>query len=237
MNSAEYYRALYERQGKILEETCASARFESHARSHQFLDDLETWIEILKARPEVVLLAKAKNELQAGLSLLTTGHYRYAFVSLRAALELALATLSHSVEYLSHRQWLSGRKDIVWASLIDPDGGVLSTEFCREFAPGLVDEAKHVAGLAKAAYRSCSEYVHGNWGVEKDLPQMFNFSQDLFDAWHSKAADVRFAMLFALAMRYLEEMDNAEMIQLEACLQDYLGHLPPIRNALANAKA
>jgi hypothetical protein len=236
MDCAEYYRVLYKRQGEILDATCASSGFTAHAESHQFLTDLQAWCEVLAAREEVVLLRKAKNEFQAGLSLLATGHYRYAFVSLRSSLELSLAHIEHSANFLFHLQWKNGRKDIVWSALVDSESGVLSSTFSREFAPALASEATHVTTLARSVYRTCSEYAHGNALLDDVVPPMFEFSDSLFGGWHVAAGSVRYVIMFALVVRYLERLSVDDVLKLEQCLQEQMGHLQFVRDVLARAK-
>lgn len=237
MDCAEYYEALYARQGVILGLTCEHEDFKLHAESHAFLTDLQTWITILAPHPEVLLLTKAMKEFQAALSLLTTGHYRYAFVSLRSSLELSLAAIQHSGNTLSHLQWRNGRRDIVWASLVDEETGVLSVTFCREFAPQLEAEVKHVASLARSVYRSCSEYAHGNAALDGVVPAIFEFSADLFRNWHEAASNVAYVMLFALAMRYLGGLAQKQIQEVEQSLQDHMGHQQFVRDVLARSRA
>lgn len=236
MDCAEYYRALYKRQGEILDATCASADFTRHAESHQFLTDLQTWCEALSDRDEVVLLNKAKNEFQAALNLITTGHYRYAFVSLRSSLELSLAHVEHSANLFFHLQWKNGRKDIVWNALVDNESGVLSGKFALEFAPTLVSEVTHVATLARAVYRTCSEYAHGNATLDSAVPPIFELSNKLFREWHESADSVRYVIMFLLTMRYLERLSVADVLKLEQCIQEQMGHLQLVRDVFARAK-
>lgn len=237
MDCAEYYEALYEQQGKILDLTCEHEDFTLHAISHAFLAELQTWVRILEPRAEMRLLTKAMNEFQAALSLLTTGHYRYAFVSLRSALELSLAAIQHSGNLFEHLQWRNGHRDIVWASLVDVENGVLCVTFCREFAPPLEAEVKHVNSLARSVYRSCSEYAHGNAALDAELPAIFDFSAELFRKWHETAQNAAYVIFFALTMRYLNELDDKQLQQVEQHLQEQMGHNNFVRDVLARPRS
>ncbi|MBX3230789.1 MAG: hypothetical protein KIT84_01120 [Labilithrix sp.] len=197
------------------------------------MSDMQLWIDVLADRDESLLLKKAQAEFQVALSLLSIGSYRYAFVALRSCLELALTGVQHSAHALWHSQWKAGRRDIVWASLSDDSDGVLSPTYAKEFAPGLESETRHVAAIAKSAYRQCSEFVHGNLAVDELVSNVYVFSQNSFKRWHEVAENVQFVIVFALAMRFLSRLDSTQLAVLEQCLIERLGHLTVVREFLS----
>lgn len=237
MKCADYYRELHRQEGRVLEAACVSADFHLQGDAHQFLHELDDWIASLKERPEVRVLKKAALEYQSALLLVAVGHFRSAFFGLRSTLELGLTTIDHSARLISHRQWLIGERDIQWAHLVDTENGVLSKPFCKCFFGELADEITHLNGLARTVYRNCSEYVHGNPTQDVLLPLLLEFSADVFVRWHDLAKSVRYTIFFALAMRYLLEMDAASLEKLEPSLVDQLGHLVPIQQFLASPRA
>jgi len=198
------------------------------AASHSFIADLEAWQkEIIRDRPEAVLLASALSEYQFGLLAVVQGQYRQAFMALRLALELLLGTVFLSANELELRIWLRGQRDIVWSSLVDADSGPLSKKFAKAFYEELAEEAPHYRTMAEKVYRECSEFVHGN--AQAKLGGTLIYQPTVFRDWHSKAKTIRLVASFALCVRYVRLADSSTCSRLEAVLMENLGHLAAIR--------
>jgi hypothetical protein len=213
----------------VLGDSFSGVRGEKVAKSHAFVQDLALWVSVLDGRPEASVLQCAAREYQFALLSVVTGHYRSAFSALRLALELGLACVQWSANERELREWRVGKRDSNWNAVADQDNGVLSKQFVRLFTDGLADEAPHYRGAAVAVYRECSEYVHGNAHTHHCIPANLAFDESSFDAWMSKGSVVRLVTTFALAARYLEDLDSAVRQRLEGTLLDHLGHSVAIR--------
>jgi hypothetical protein len=202
------------------------------AKSHAFIADLELWISELDSRSAVSVLEAASREYQFSLLALALGQYRAAFSALRLTLELSFAAVQWSTNERELREWTNGLRDCNWSALIDKENGVLSTNFVRLFADGLEPEAAQYRGAAAAAFRECSEYVHGNAAANRHLPQQIAFEESIFDAWHTKASAVRLVISFGLAVRFLLDLEQPARARLESMIMDHLGHSAGLRAIL-----
>ena len=227
-----HYTQLHSRCGEVLNESFAEAHSASMAKSHAFVADFALWITELGTRPEVPVFQAALREYQFSLLAVSFGQYRAAFSALRLSLELCLAAILWSTNERELREWKRGQRDSNWNVLIDRENGVLSKQFIRLFSDGLAAETAQYAGSAAAVYRECSEYVHGNANTHLVLPEQISFDASSFDSWHQKASVVRLTTSFALAARYLSDLDAAARARLEAMLLDYLGHSVGVRAIL-----
>jgi hypothetical protein len=199
------------------------------ARSHAFVADLAQWIDELKNRSEVAVLQAGAREYQFSIVSLSFGQYRAAFAALRLSLELLLAGVLWSTNERELREWKRGLRDSNWAGLIDGDNGVLSKQFVRLFSEPLADEAPIYRGLAITLYRECSEYVHGNAHTHTELSEKIIFDGDTFEAWHKRASSMRLVISFALAARYLSDLEELGRANLETMVLDRLGHSMGVR--------
>ena len=199
------------------------------ARSHAFVADLALWIKHLQDRSETVVLRAALREYQFAIVALAFGQYRAAFAALRLSLELFLAAIRWSASERELREWMRGERDSNWATLIDSENGVLSKNFIRLFSETLADEAPSYSGTAAKLYRECSEFVHGNAHTHLELPEQLAFSGPVFDSWQAKASSMRLVTSFALAARYLSDLNTSSRSSLESMLLAHLGHSPGVR--------
>jgi hypothetical protein len=227
-----HYTQLHTKCGDVLGESFAGERAAAMAKSHAFIADLAMWIGEMGTRSEAPVLQASLREYQFSLLALSFGQYRAAFSALRLSLELCFASIQWSANERELREWKRGQRDSNWASLIDPENGVLSKQFVRLFCEGLADEAVRYRASAGAVYRECSEYVHGNANTNAALPEQISFDGPSFDAWHQKASVVRLTTSFALAARYLSDLDATARGRLEGMILDHLGHSVGVRAIL-----
>ncbi len=232
MSSAcrSHYEQLHAASAAVLGDSFEGPRGELVAKSHAFVQDLALWVSVLEGRSEATVLQSAAREYQFALLSVVTGQYRSAFASLRLALELGLACVQWSANERELREWRLGKRDSNWNALADQESGVLSKQFVRLFTDGLAEEAPHYRGAAVAVYRECSEYVHGNAHTHRCIPANLTFDESTFDAWMRKGSVVRLVTTFALAARYLADLDGAARQRLETTLLDHLGHSVAIRS-------
>jgi hypothetical protein len=120
---------------------------------------------------------------------------------------------------------------------MEPENGVFSKRFARAFCPDLESHVLRLGGVARKVYRECSECVHGNTPKSVPLRSELGFDQPVFEIWHSKADLVAFVAHFALAMRYLTELDKESLAALEGFLVDRVGHITEIRERIGGPVA
>lgn len=227
--STAFYQALNGTCGTILDQSLVGERAIRHGKSHAFLTEIASWLDVIGNRPETFLLKSSAKEWQHSLLSLAQGQYAQAFRGLRLVLELDLQAIYLSSRAVELREWLESRKDTVWGEITDGDNGVFSARFARAFAPELEVHRKHYGGLAAKLYRECSECVHGNVPQQIALPEIFEFSDTVFGLWHQKADVAALIITFGLFLRYFRELGEGGKTSLEAILLDRLGHLPEVR--------
>ena len=226
----DHYNEMHSACGRILEESfSAPERVSLQGQSHQFLAELEDWVQVIGSRPEAILIERAAHEYQFALLALAQGHYRHAFKGLRLVLELILQTVHLSAHTIDLLEWLDGRKDTVWSALVS-DGGVLSPRYSNVFFAEMKDQVQHFRAIAKKLYRECSETVHGNIPKLIPTPQKLEFSQESFNLWHEKAELLALTTTFVLTMRYLLHIPRDDALKLETALICRLGHISAVRN-------
>ena len=223
------YLQLHSSCGNIVNESFDADTENRQSANHHFIRDFETWLEELQDRPEHALLQAALLEYQDALLAVVQGQYRQAFMGLRFFLELGLGAILFSSDELGLRLWFRGERDIVWSKIVNNDTGVFSKCFMRAFNEALVDDAPEYQAIAELLYRECSEYVHGNFATLTFLPKTAVFDRNVYLDWHDKAKSARLVIVFALCARYLEQMDQGSLQNLESAILDELGYVTAIR--------
>ena len=225
----DYYRQLHAYCGEVLAQTFQADQSGLHATSHQFIDDLTRWYEVLKARPEGKMFLAGVSEYQFALLAVVFGQYRQAYMSLRLSMELLLGSVLYSANELTLRLWMKGSQDLVWASLMSVDNGVFSKSFVGAFYEELADSARQYGAIAESIYRECSEFVHGNAQTHSTESGKVLFQEQIFQDWNGVAKSFRLVTSFALCARYVRLMETDQRKDLEPILLDSLGHIPAIR--------
>jgi len=201
------------------------------AESYLFAADLDAWSSAIDGQLEVSLLQTAASEYVLAILNVCQGQYRNGFKGLRLVLELCLQCTHLSANLVLRAEWLRGEKDTIWATLVDPENGPLSSRSCRAFFPDLSEHVGHFRQMAQTLYRELSECIHGNVPNHIPLPTSLAFSQETFDLWQSKARLVRLVVHFAFALTYLNSLPATKRSLLEAAVKDQLGHIAAIRGA------
>jgi|AGTN01.2.fsa_nt_gi hypothetical protein len=220
------YIELHDRLGTILQETLEDPESQMLAKHYAFVIELQEWHSSLEGRKENALFEESIREYQFAMLALMQGTYRHAFMSLRLFLELSLSSIFLSTNSLHLQEWIQGRFDTKWSSIVDAEAGLLSKRFARAFFPELVNFVDSHNGMAIKAYRECSEFVHGNFQTHgRDL----SYDREVVSAWCSKADVVATVVVFALCLRYLNELETASLGRLETSVMNRLGHFADIR--------
>lgn len=228
----EYYRQLHNGIAASIDKIEINDLLSDFTSAHAKSEDIHLWLDVLSRKREVAIFEVAFKEYNFALLCLVQGFYRQAFSSLRLFLELALSAVKLSTNELDLRMWFLGKKDIIWAEVVDDDKGLFSNSYMTTFCPELLGEAKHVQGLSKKLYRECSEFVHGNHASNKELAMAIGFSKDIFQSWVQKSKSSFFIVQYVLAVRYINDLSKECVLKIESSLVDELGHINGFRTLL-----
>ncbi|OLF39699.1 hypothetical protein, partial [Psychrobacter sp. Rd 27.2] len=160
MNIQEYFTKLNKESQAIFEKSILYN--EQLGKAHHFASCIFEFSEYIPDPLEKNMFVTVSAQLESATLNLTVGMYRQAFASLRLALEMGLGTIHFSVHKMELNEWLDGRADIKWSSLIDEYNGVLSQRFAKAFLKELSGKIDDYRKQASSTYRKLSEFVHGN---------------------------------------------------------------------------
>jgi hypothetical protein len=197
---------------------------------HQKVEELGFWREALSNRPESIALQSAISEAAVGAFLLMSGLYRPAFVSLRLFFELSLATVHFSSNRLELAEWVQGRRDVSWSSLIDQEHGVLSLRYADAFFPELRESVRTYNAIGAKTYRELSEYVHGNYNTWASTDRKIEFDANLHDRWATLFDSANTVVTYSLALRFLKEIGRSDLTRILEITDGSLGYIEPIRD-------
>ncbi len=234
MNIQEYFSKLNEESQTIFKESIlASGQL---GRAHHFASCIYEFSEYIPDPLEKGMFVTVSTQLESATLNLTLGMYRQAFASLRLALEMGLGATHFSIHKMELNEWLDGRADIKWSSLVDEENGVLSKRFSKAFFSELSNEMSSYRDKAISTYRKLSEFVHGNnetW-VKSGLKVSYN--KDLFDAYFIHLTAVSEVLIFITTCRYVKLFDDAALESLQF-IPEELNHIPVIREVFGGPKA
>lgn len=206
---------------------------ELHTRSHNYLLDFETLHKSISHRKEQVIFSTAIKEYQLAMLALSASLYRYAFSGLRLSFELMLSTFLLSAKEIELNQWLRGKRDLNWNSIVDNERGLFSKNFISAFSEEMTEDGKEFGAIAVSLYREFSEFIHGNYSKEASLGTKIAFNENLFKHWHAQAETVRLIVVFGWASRYLFEIDPKAKAETSDILNETLGTLKGVQLYLA----
>lgn len=230
------FRHLHEQCSGVVEQSLSGGNAALWGELYVFACDIDAWKKAMAGNPESTLIDIAAREYMSAMLNVCQGQYRNGFKGLRLVLELCLQSTYLSANLVARSEWLNGKQDTIWASLIDENEGPLSKRFCDAFFPDLVDHVKPFRELAKTLYRELSECIHGNIPSHIPLPQNIDFSQDTFNLWHSKAKTLKLVVYFAFSMRFLNDLSSDDKLALEASVNQQLGHISAVRTVFEEVK-
>ncbi|MCS3869646.1 hypothetical protein J3D55_002562 [Chryseobacterium ginsenosidimutans] len=220
MTTIEYYKEAGSTVTNILHESLSNTDLELFNSNHSFLADFESWLEILKDRPEISIFKNAIKEYQISQLSCSLGLYQQAFMGLRFFLERTLVAIMFSAKEIELNLWKIGERDTYWSELMDDEKGVFSKKFCRAFFSELDSEISHFKAITKKVYRECSEYVHGNLSVIDKIPEGLEYSEELFIEWNTLANIIKRIVLFSICLRYLKFLKTEDYKEIEASISE-----------------
>ncbi|MFQ2858314.1 hypothetical protein ACK3YY_12945 [Aeromonas caviae] len=184
---------------------------------------------------EKKILQTVSSQMETATFSACKGMYRQAFVSLRLALEMGLASAYFSVHKLELHEWLDGRGDIKWSSLICEHEGVFSTRFSQAFFKEFGQDISSYRDKAKDVYRQLSEYVHGNNETWESSEIELRFDSNKLDLYFLRTKEVSEIILFVLSCRYLKSFSYHVLDSLEF-IPEEMNHLGYVREYFGGPK-
>ncbi|EOH92393.1 hypothetical protein UAW_03058 [Enterococcus haemoperoxidus ATCC BAA-382] len=233
--SKEYYLMLNDCSRGIINQSFSSEN-ESLNKQYNFIQDLDSWMEVLNNRPECNLYKNAFTEYQHAINLSCQGMYRQAFVALRFFLEHTFAAVYFSVRELEFKLWQESLQDIFWSKLNDEDNGVLSSTMSKIYSPLLVEEQEKYRKRAKSVYRKCSEYTHGNFATYSTLKEHISFDSSILNLLSKRVEESQEIIIFILFSRFWGSLDRNEKISLESTLNDTISSNSAVQNILSDSQ-
>ncbi|WP_372950178.1 hypothetical protein [Mariniphaga sp.] len=227
MDIKEYFKKINDESQEIFLSTITNY-LDNVGNAHYLATCIYDFSEHLTDKNEKELLATASSQIESAILSSTLGLYRQAFASLRLAFEMALGVAYFSIDKLEHAEWLKGKGDIKWSSLIDKDNGVLSLRFCNAFFEELTGYIEDYNERAAAVYRSLSEFVHGNSETWTKSGIRLKYNNDLIEQFFKQLFEISEIILFTLSCRYLNAIPTTERETMEF-LSAQLSHIDPIR--------
>lgn len=234
MDIKKYYEKINAESQQIFTYTI-STYGENLGQTHHLATCIFEFSEYLFDRNEKELLNTVSAQIESATLNLTLGLYRQAFSALRLAFEMALGTAYFSIDKLEHFEWLKGKADIKWAKLIDKDSGVLSTRFTNAFFEELTSFTSGYNEKACEAYRSLSEFVHGNNETWSKSGIQLKANDELIKDFFYQSKVIAEIILFVLSCRYLKSISQKERETMEF-LSSQLNHIEPIRTLFGGPK-
>ena len=174
------------------------------------------------------ILKTVSAQLESATLCACKGMYRQAFVSLRLALEMGLAAAHFSAHKLELQEWLNGRKDIKWSTLIDENDGVISARFAKAFFNEFSGDVTEYRNKAIKTYRKLSEFVHGNSETWESSEIELSFNEDRLSAYFDRTEEVSEIILFVLSCRYLQSFSESTLETIEF-IHEEMKHIEYIR--------
>lgn len=200
-----------------------------YSASYSFISDFDNWVAQFSDMNEVILYKYALLEYQHALLLVVQGMYRQAFNSLRFCLEHTCFGIYLSINEYDFRKWKAGQLDVYWKN-ITGENSIFSKTFINLFAPELSDKATELRTMAKAVYRECSEFTHGNYSVALLLSDELDYDEELFLLWQDKAETIRYIITMMFFIRYKDYIQNKNLAgDLESTIMEYIGTIPEIQ--------
>lgn len=226
MKIEDYLKRLNNESQSIFEETL---RFkEKLGNSHHRSACIYEFSQHIVDLSEKEILKTVSAQLESATLSACKGMYRQAFVSLRLALEMGLAAAHFSAHKLELQEWLDGRKDIKWSTLIDENNGVISTRFAKAFFDEFSSDVTNYRNKAIKTYRKLSEFVHGNSETWETSEIELSFNEGRLNTYFDSIDEVSDIILFVLSCRYLKSFSASTLETLEF-IPEEMKHIEYVR--------
>lgn len=236
MDCKEYYEDIQKRLAANVTHTLESRYLPQIASSQSFVDDYSIWINWIDQRYDNDLFALALLEYETATVFCLQSLYKQAFTALRACLEHTLFGIHLSTNLYQYLQWKNESYDVYWSNITDPDSGLYSKTFASVFCPELLNHIHLIGTMAKSLYRECSEYVHGNYRVLNTFSEQLEYIDVKTKTFYEKLENLRYIIEFSLFVRFNRELGHEGIIDLEAQIMEYMGHLQEISMFVSMAK-
>ncbi|MHC3994608.1 hypothetical protein ACXWTF_07235 [Thiomicrolovo sp. ZZH C-3] len=226
MDIQEYFNRLNSESQTIFIQTISEK--EKLGTLHHLSSCVYEYAECLLDPQEKEILVTVSAQLESANLNVVLGLYRQAFSSLRLAFEMGLAAMYFSVNKLELHEWLDGRTDIKWSSLVDEDNGVLSKRFTQAFFSECSEHSIVYRRKAISVYRKLSEYVHGNNETWQNSGLELGYNATLFELYCDYFTSVAKVILFTAVCRYAKQFDESTRESLQFVPEE-LNEVEPIR--------
>jgi len=226
MKIEDYLNRLNDEAQSIFQETLKFT--EELGKSHHRSACIYEFSQHVIDSSEKEILKTVSAQLESATLSACNGMYRQAFVSLRLALEMGLAAAYFSAHKLELHEWLGGRNDIKWSTLIDDDNGVISSRFAKAFFEEFTQDVTTYRNKAKSTYRKLSEFVHGNHETWENTEIELSFNEGRLKIYFDRAYEVSDIILFVLSCRYLKTFSESTLETLEF-IPEEMKHIEYVR--------
>jgi hypothetical protein len=226
MNITEYLTRLHKESESILTNSLESR--DELGKSHHFAACIYEFSETLVDQAEKDILRTVSSQMESATLCASIGMYRQAFTSLRLAFEMGLGSAYFSVHKLELQEWVTGKGDIKWSSLVDENTGVISKRFANAFFSEFSEDVTTYRNKAIDIYRELSEFVHGNKETWTNSKIELAFDNQRLSYYFECIGRVYEVLLFVLSCRYLKSLPATTIESLEF-IQDELNHLHYVR--------
>jgi hypothetical protein len=233
MNIEKYLSELNTKSQSIFKR---SLKFQNDlGKSHHFSACVYEFTENIHDAAEKKILNTVSSQLETATLNATLGMYRQAFSSLRLALEMGLGAANFSVNKIELHEWLDGRADIKWSSVIDEDNGVLSVRFSNAFFQEFSADIASYRNKTVTIYRKLSEYVHGNNETWLKSGLELHYNEDLLKSYFKSIEEVAEVILYVLCCRYLKSLSQGAVDSLQF-IPEEMNHISYIREYFGGPK-
>lgn len=233
MNIEEYLSRLNNESNQIFDKSLLYR--DSLGGAHHSSSCIYEFSENILDSSEKKILQTVCSQLESATFSACKGMYRQAFVSLRLALEMGLASAYFSVHKLELHEWLDGRGDIKWSLLMCEREGVMSIRFSQAFFIDFGQDMEEYRNKAKDIYRKLSEYVHGNNETWASSEIELSFDGNRLNAYFESAKLVAEILMFVLSCRHLKSFSSAVIESLEFVPEE-MKHLGYVRQYFGGPK-
>ncbi len=233
MNIEEYLSRLNKESNNIFVQSIVNT--DKLGTAHHASSCIYEFSQNITDASEKEMLQTVSSQLETATFSACKGMYRQAFVSLRLALEMGLASAYFSVHKLQLHEWLDGRGDIKWSSLICENEGVFSTRFSKAFFEEFGKDMGTYRDRATNRYRLLSEYVHGNNETWESSEIELSFDEPKLNNYFLSAKDVSEILLFVLSCRYLKSF-SPDLLESLEFVPEEMKHLGYVREFFGGPK-
>ncbi|GGJ83745.1 hypothetical protein [Deinococcus aquiradiocola] len=197
---------------------------------YSYIEDLKKWLSIIGGQVEnIEMFRSAFKEFEASCHLASFGYLRPSYFSLRFFLEHSLWALCLSTSQIDYRNWVKGNLDFNWGFVQEHDRSVTSKAFAAAYLPEFEIESGTYREYSARMYRECSEFVHGNYKIYKEVHSEEDFDVKSLTRWKARAQLVFVVVTFFISLRFLNSLNSDTIKENSHLVMDHLGHIEVVR--------